>query len=52
MGGTAGTVGKIIGIADSAGQIIRGITGGTDQMTGADKFFDSGIGTILGGFIN
>ena len=52
MGGTAGTIGKIIGIADSAGQIIRGITGGTDQMTGADKFFDSGIGTILGGFIN
>ena len=52
MGGTAGTVGKILGIADSAGQIIRGITGGTDQMTGADKFFDSGIGTILGGFIN
>lgn len=52
MGGVAGAVGQIIGMADSAGQIIRGITGGTDQMTAADKFFDSGIGTVLGGFVN
>ena len=43
MGGIAGAVGQVIGMTDSVGQIIRGITGGTDQMTATDKFFDSGI---------
>ena len=51
-GAVMGAVGQIIGMTDSAGQIIRGITGGTDQMTAADKFFDSGIGSVLGGFVN
>lgn len=51
-GAIMGAIGQVIGMADSTGQIIRGITGGTDQMTAADKFFDSGIGTVLGGFVN
>ena len=51
-GAIMGAIGQVIGMTDSTGQIIRGITGGTDQMTAADKFFDSGIGTVLGGFVN
>ena len=52
MGGVAGGIGQILQIGSAAGQIIEGITGGTDQMTAADKFFDSGIGTVLGGWVN
>lgn len=51
-GAVMGAIGQIIGMTDSTGQIIKGITGGTDQMTATDKFFDSGIGTVLGGFVN
>lgn len=52
MGGIAGGIGQILQIGSAAGQIIEGITGGTDQMTATDKFFDSGIGTVLGGWVN
>ena len=52
MGGVAGGIGQILQIGSAAGQIIEGITGGTDQMTATDKFFDSGIGTVLGGWVN
>lgn len=52
FGGIAGGIGQILQIGSAAGQIIEGITGGTDQMTTTDKFFDSGIGTVLGGWIN
>ena len=52
MQGTAGGIGQILQIGSAAGQIIEGITGGTDQMTATDKFFNSGIGTVLGGWVN
>ena len=47
MGGIAGGIGQILQIGSAAGQIIEGITGGTDQMTGFDKFTGTGIGQVL-----
>lgn len=47
MGGVAGGIGQILQIGSAAGQIIEGITGGTDQMTGFDKFTGTGIGQVL-----
>ena len=52
MGGVAGMVGAVMGLAKGAGDIIQGITGGTDQMTKTDSWMSSPLLSWNIGIVN
>lgn len=52
MGPIGQVVGTAMGFAGTAGDIIQGLGGGTDQMTGTDKWMDSSFFSWNVGMIN
>lgn len=52
MGPIGQVVGTAMGFADTAGDIIQGLGGGTDQMTGTDKWMDSSFFSWNIGMLN
>ena len=52
MGPVGQVVGTAMGFAGTAGDIIQGLGGGTDQMTGTDKWMDSSFFSWNVGMIN
>ena len=52
MGGVAGMVGQVMGIAKATGDIVQGITGGTDQISKTDQWMASPLLSWNVGIIN
>jgi hypothetical protein len=52
MGPVGQVVGTAMGFAGTAGDIIQGLGGGTDQMTGTDKWMDSSFFSWNIGMLN